>query len=93
MPCSAGGAPLGHRVHSLAIDTETIVVLQDALATSPHTCPPQAYLSTSSAWKRSVGGIVRPRAWAVFRLMTNSNFVGCSTGRSAGVAPFRRRST
>src|SRR2546427_11400640 len=30
-----------------------------------------------------------PRALAVFRLMTSSNFVGCSTGRSAGLAPFR----
>src|SRR5262245_14408436 len=26
-------------------------------------------------------------------LMTNSNFVGCSTGRSAGLAPFRILST
>jgi hypothetical protein len=30
--------------------------------------------------------MVRPRAFAVFRLMTNSNLVGCSTGRSAGLA-------
>jgi hypothetical protein len=28
---------------------------------------------TSSAWNRRVGGMVRPSAWAVFRLMTNSN--------------------
>src|SRR5262245_27504361 len=48
---------------------------------------------TSSAWKRRVGGIVRPRAWAVFRLMTSSKWVGCSTGRSAGLVPFRMRST
>ena len=27
-----------------------------------------------------------PSAFAVFRLMTNSNMVGCSTGRSAGLA-------
>src|SRR5712691_5588505 len=39
----------------------------------------QAYRITSSAWKSSVGGIVKPRAWAVLRLMTNSNLVGCST--------------
>ena len=45
--------------------------------------------STSSAWNRSVGGMVRPSAWAVLRLMTNSNFVGCSTGKSAGLAPCR----
>jgi hypothetical protein len=48
---------------------------------------------TSSAWKRRVGGIVRPRAWAVLRLMTSSNCVGSSTGRSAGLVPFKMRST
>ena len=51
------------------------------------------YSITSSARARRVGGIVRPRALAVFRLMTSSNFVGCSTGRSAGLAPFRILST
>ena len=39
------------------------------------------------------GGIVRPICFAVFRLITNSNFVGCSTGRSAGLAPFSILST
>src|SRR5262249_8889496 len=39
------------------------------------------------------GGIVRPICFAVFRLITSSNFVGCSTGRSAGLAPFRILST
>jgi hypothetical protein len=48
---------------------------------------------TSSAWKRRVGGIVIPRAFAVLRLMTSSNVVGCSMGRSAGLAPFRILST
>ena len=38
----------------------------------------------SSDW-----GTVRPMALAVLRLMTSSNFVGCSIGRSAGRAPFR----
>ena len=47
----------------------------------------------SSARCRSGGGIVRPRALAVFRLMTSSNLVGCSTGRSAGLAPLRILST
>jgi hypothetical protein len=32
---------------------------------------------------------VRPSALAVLRLMTSSNFVGCSTGRSPGLAPFQ----
>src|SRR5215469_2273004 len=48
---------------------------------------------TSSARVSSDGGIVRPRALAVLRLITSSNFVGCSTGRSAGLAPFSILST
>ena len=38
-------------------------------------------------------GIVRPSALAVLILMTSSNLVGCWTGRSAGLAPFRILST
>ena len=52
-----------------------------------------AHRMISSAWKRSVGGMVRPNSCAVFRLMTSSNFMGCSTGKSAGLAPFRILST
>src|SRR5262245_44831432 len=48
---------------------------------------------TSSARASSDGGIVRPSAFAVLRLMTRSNFVGCSTGKSAGLAPLRILST
>src|SRR6266704_75249 len=48
---------------------------------------------TSSARCSNDGGIVRPSALAVLRLMTSSNFVGCSTGRSRGFAPFRILST
>jgi hypothetical protein len=43
--------------------------------------------------RHSDGGTVTPRALAVFMSITNSNFAGCSTGRSAGVAPLRIRST
>src|SRR5262249_39446520 len=39
---------------------------------------------TSSARNRNDSGIVKPIAFAVLRLTTSSNFVGCSTGRSAG---------
>jgi len=38
---------------------------------------------------RIVGGTVTPIALAVLRLTRSSNFVGCSTGRSAGFAPLR----
>ena len=47
------------------------------------------HFMTLSALASTFGGIVRPICFAVFRLITNSNFVGCSTGRSAGFAPFR----
>jgi Domain of unknown function (DUF892) len=47
------------------------------------------YSITSSARARREGGIVRPISLAVFRLMTSSNRVGCSTGRSAGLPPLR----
>src|SRR5262249_49197801 len=43
---------------------------------------------TSSARTSSVGGRSRPSALAVLRLMTNSNLVGNSTGRSATGVPF-----
>src|SRR3989442_8121334 len=43
---------------------------------------------TWSARESTDCGIVRPSAFAVLRLITSSNLVGCSTGRSAGFAPF-----
>ena len=62
----------------------------------PAPCPllyAPCYLITLSARTSTFGGIVRPICFAVFRLMTSSNFVGCSTGRSAGLAPFKILST
>src|SRR5215813_9979438 len=46
---------------------------------------------TSSAVASSEGGTVRPSARAVGMLMTKSNLVDCTTGRSAGLAPLRMR--
>src|SRR5262249_37395554 len=48
---------------------------------------------TSSARASSVGGTSRPSAFAVVRLITRSNLVGCSTGMSAGFAPRKILST
>src|SRR5262245_6532740 len=48
---------------------------------------------TSSARASSVGGTSRPSAFAALRLITNSNVVGCCTGRSAGLAPLSILST
>lgn len=48
---------------------------------------------TSSARSSSDCGMLNPKALAVFRLIKNSKVAGCSTGRSAGLAPLRIRST
>src|SRR5271167_2847008 len=52
-----------------------------------------AHSITSSASSTNVSGSFKPRCSAVFKLMTSSKVVGCSTGRSAGLAPFRILST
>ena len=49
------------------------------------------YSITSSAWASSDGGTVSPSALAVLRLITISNFVGCTTGKLAGFSPLRTR--
>lgn len=49
------------------------------------------YSMTSSAVESSSGEISIPSALAALRLIANSNFVGCSTGRSAGFSPLRIR--
>src|SRR6516164_10248248 len=49
------------------------------------------YSSTSSAATSRVGGIVKPIALAVRRLMTALKLIGVCTGRSAGTAPFKIR--
>ena len=48
---------------------------------------------TSSAIASTPGGMVRPSTLAVFKLMTSSNLVGKSTGRSPGFAPLMILST
>ena len=50
---------------------------------------PIIHLITLSARASTCGGIVRPICFAVFRLIKSSNLVGCSTGKSAGLAPLR----
>src|SRR5262249_41496251 len=51
------------------------------------------YSITRSARSRIDCGIVKPSALAVLRLITSSNLVDCSIGRSAGFAPLRILST
>jgi hypothetical protein len=49
------------------------------------------YSITSVASAINDGGIVRSSAFAVLRLMTNSNFVASMTGRLAGFSPLSMR--
>src|SRR5262249_55714189 len=62
---------------------------QDAPTDDGDERSPVHHWMTSSARPSTDCGIVRPSAFAVFRLITNSNLVGCSMGRSAGLAPRR----
>src|SRR5262249_1526735 len=48
---------------------------------------------TSSASASSLSGTLTPSVLAVLRVSTNSNLVGCTTGKSAGLAPLRIRPT
>src|SRR5580700_3023046 len=52
-----------------------------------------AHWITESASASNLSGISRPIAFAVLTFITNSNLVGCSTGRSAGFAPLAILST
>src|SRR5262249_9350932 len=49
------------------------------------------YSITSSASKRNDSGIESPSALAVLRLTRTAKFVGCTTGRSAGLSPRKMR--
>jgi hypothetical protein len=53
----------------------------------------QTYSMISSASTSRLSGIVNPSAFAVLRLITRSNLVGCSTGISFGLVPRRILST
>jgi hypothetical protein len=55
--------------------------------------PPLHHSITVSARKRNESAIVRPSVLAVLRLITSSNFVGCSTGISAGFPPCKTLTT
>src|SRR5829696_2394685 len=54
---------------------------------------PPPHSITSSARSRRLGGISSPSARAAPPLITSSSLVGCSTGRSAGLAPLNILST
>ena len=56
-------------------------------------CGWRTYSITSSARKRREAGRVMPSCFAVRLLRISSNSVGCSTGKSLGLEPFRSLST
>src|SRR6476661_7272478 len=66
---------------------------QRALAADAARGHPPHHSITSSARASSVGGISKPSALAVLRLMTSSYLVGACTGKSAGFSPLIIRST
>ena len=76
------------RVRYQGSNCRSVMLKPRQLMTHSATLPPsinavrKAYSITSSASATRFGGAVRPRLFAVLRLMTNSNLVGCSTGRS-----------
>ena len=58
----------------------SVFITQHSLLSTQH-----CHLMTRSARASTFGGIVRPICFAAFRLMMNSNFVGCSTGKIGGL--------
>ena len=54
---------------------------------------PRSYSITLSARSSNSGGIITPRAFAVFRLTMRSNLVARSIGKSPGLAPLSILST
>jgi hypothetical protein len=50
----------------------------------------RGYSISLSARNNNTEGTITPIALAVLRLIASSNFVGCSTGRSAGIVPRKR---
>src|SRR5262245_58993055 len=55
------------------------------------TCETHSIISSASA-RIDVGNTI-PKLFAVFRLITSSNFVGSSAGNSAGLEPFNTLAT
>jgi len=81
---------VGKRVRQIAAEVVTLSNIPPcALTRLMHWSKQHRYSMTSSARKRSDCGMVSPIAFAVLRLITSSNFVGCSTGKSSGFAPWK----
>ena len=72
---------------------QSVAKCHGTLPTLMHRSNQHRYSITSVALISSVCGTMRPSAFAVLRLIKSWNLVGVCTGRSAGFAPLRMRST
>src|SRR5437870_3402388 len=76
------------RRHAYNVRFRAITGREQVQQTNVRQC---GYSITSSASESRLSEILMPSAFAVLRLITVSNLVGCRTGRSAGFAPLRIR--
>ena len=81
----------GPRTHSMS----AVVALAEVLAPRRRLPRTSARLHSNTSLTRAsrVDGTSRPSIFAVLRLIVNSNLLGSWTGRSAGFAPRKMRST
>ena len=86
-PSPAAAACHGSRPHPASSPRPAARAHHELPAAQP------AHSITSVTWSMISLGKVMPSSRAVFRLTTKSKVIGCSTGRSAGLAPLRMRST
>src|SRR5262249_13461722 len=84
-PQSASACPHSNRHICCTAEDARLVPRRDSCTAAK--CV--SYSITSSANVSTVGRIFRFSAFAVLRLITSSNLVGCSTGMSAGFTPRR----
>ena len=78
-----------HRMLSLRAPMQRI----EQYATYSRNEGASSHSMTSSARASKVVGMSSPMVFAALWLITSSNFVGCSIGKSPGLAPLRTLST
>src|SRR5262249_40581828 len=89
-------APLESRIQKRKTNHLQIITSDLQRTAGPYRCAKSGlthrsktgpYSITSSASESRLSEILMPSAFAVFRLITSSNLVGCTTGSSAGFSP------
>lgn len=86
LPLRARGAAASLRRWSTTRCYAAFACMEEANASPPEV---RLHSMTLSALASTVGEIFSSSALAVLKLITNSNLVGCSTGKSAGFMPFK----